>query len=105
MKGGDTGCPGKTSICGAVRGLLAGVDGALDERVDKELEPGVELEVDVLGTGSVHADEREVDLRLSGRRKLDLGLPSGLADTLNAAALPEISTPVSFLNSARMTPF
>jgi len=87
----------------AVQGLLAGVDGALDEGVDEGLELGAEeLEVDVLGTGSVHANEWEVDLRLSGRRKLNLGLLSSLTVTLNDRGVAgEIDTGILPHNSNR----
>ena len=78
----------------ASQGLLAGVDGALDKGVDEGLELGAEeLEVDVLGTRSVHANEREVDLHLSGGRKLDLGLLSSLTNALNSRGVAgEIDT-------------
>jgi hypothetical protein len=65
--------------------LLARFDGLRDESADEllELRTG-ELEVDVLGSGSVGGDVGKVDVGLSGRGKFDLGLFSGFTDTLDS---------------------
>ena len=85
---------------GITRSLLARVNSTLDERVGRGFELGTEqLEVDVLGVRSIHANERQVDLGLSGGRKPDLGPLGGLMNTLVS---PGRMTLVSSLNSARM---
>lgn len=89
---------------GIAQGRLAGVDGPLNEGVDRGLELGTEeFEVDVFGARTVHANERRVDLDLSDRRKLD---PWPSQRPREHAGRPwhrwRRSTPVSFLNSSRM---
>ena len=81
---------------GIVEGLLAGIDSALNNRVDEGLELGTEeLEVDVFGTRRIHANEGEVDLGLSGGQQLDLGLLGGLTNMLNSHSVTgEIDTSV-----------
>ncbi len=55
--------------------LLAGLHGAFDEIIDQRLELGPrQLHVEMLRTGLVGRDERQVDLGLHRARKLDLGL-------------------------------
>lgn len=64
------------------------LDSASDERVDKLLQLGTgELDVNVLSTRSIGCDEGQVDLSLNSRRQLDLGLLSGLTDTLDSHAV------------------
>ena len=55
----------------------------LNERVDEGVGLGTEIEVDALGTGSIHDNERKVGLSLSGR-KIDLGLLSSIMNTLDS---------------------
>ena len=70
-------------LCGRGKLGRATVDRALNERTDEGLElRAEELKVDVFGSRSVHSDEREVDLGLRGRGKLNFGLPSRLPNTL-----------------------
>jgi len=71
----------KTSI---LKGLLDGVNSALDQRVSKTLElRSGNLGVNVLGASSIGSDERKVNLSSRGRRQLNLSLLSSLSDTLN----------------------
>ena len=61
----------------------AAVNSALNERTNEGLKlRAEELEVDVFGSRSVHSNEREVDLGLRGRGKLDFGLLSCLPNAL-----------------------
>jgi hypothetical protein len=77
--GGDT---------GVLEGLAAGLDGAGDEGLNESLELGTgHLLVDVLGSGSISSDERQVDVGLESRGQLHLGLLSGLTDTLDSHAV------------------
>ena len=70
-------------LCGRGKLGRATVDRALNERTDEGLElRAEELKVDVFGSRSVHSDEREVDLGLRGRGKLNFGLPSRLPNAL-----------------------
>jgi len=83
----DLGNVGSLQV-GVFEGLADGLDGAGDERVHHLLKLGAgELGVDVLGTGSVGSDEGQVDVGLRGGRQLDLGLLSGLTDTLDGHAV------------------
>ena len=53
--------------CVCVTVVITTTDVALNERIDKGLELGTEeLEVDVFGTGSTHANKGKVDLGLRG---------------------------------------
>ena len=63
--------------------LPAGPDRLLDQVVDEllELRPG-ELQRQVLGSGGVRRDERQVDVRLHHRGELDLGLLGGFLEAL-----------------------
>ena len=73
---------------GILECLADGSSGAGDERVSKGLELSTgHLGVDVLGTGGVSGDEGKVDVSLEGGRQLNLGLFSGLADTLDGHAV------------------
>lgn len=73
---------------GVLQGLANGLDGSGNEGVDHLLELGTsELQVDVLGAGSVGSDERQVDVGLERRRQLNLGLLGSLTDTLNGHAV------------------
>jgi hypothetical protein len=81
---------------GIAEGLFARIDGTLNEGVDEGLELGTEeLEVDVFGARGVHSDEGEVDLGLSGGRKLNLGLLSGFTNTLDGHSIArEVDTSI-----------
>ena len=69
---------------GVIEGFLARVDGALNKGGSERLELGShELLVGVLRSTGAGQDKRQVDLRLSSRRKLNLGLFRSLTDTLN----------------------
>ena len=73
---------------GILKGLADGLSGAGNERVNQGLELSTgHLQVDVLGAGGVSSDEGQVDLGLEGRGQLDLGLLSGLTDTLDGHAV------------------
>ena len=73
---------------GILESLADGLNGAVDEGINHGLELSTgELLVDVLGAGGVGGDEGKVDVGLEGRRKLDLGLLGGLADTLDGHAV------------------
>lgn len=73
---------------GVLQGLANGLDGSGNEGVDHLLELSTsELQVDVLGAGSVGSDERQVDVGLERRRQLNLGLLSSLTDTLDSHAI------------------
>jgi hypothetical protein len=64
-------------------GLLGRADHALQEVPRQVLELGArELQVEVLGTGLVRGDERQVDLARRGGRELDLGLLGRLVQAL-----------------------
>ncbi|ROW05767.1 hypothetical protein VMCG_05263 [Cytospora schulzeri] len=73
---------------GVLEGLLDGLDGPADERVDHLLKLSTgELQVDVLGAGGISGDEGQVDVSLERRRQLDLSLLSSLTDTLDSHAV------------------
>lgn len=73
---------------GVLQGLANGLNGSGNEGVDHLLELSTsELQVDVLGAGSVGSDERQVDVGLERRRQLNLGLLSSLTDTLDSHAI------------------
>jgi len=73
---------------GVLEGLADGLDGPGDERIHHLLELSAgELGVDVLRSGSVGSDERQVDVGLGGGGKLNLGLLSSLTDTLDGHAV------------------
>ena len=73
---------------GILESLADGLNGPGDERIDQVLELSTgHLGVDVLGTGGIGSDEGQVDVGLQGRRQLDLGLLSGLTDTLDGHAV------------------
>lgn len=73
---------------GVLEGLADRLNSAADERVHHLLELSTsELGVDVLGSGGVGSDERQVDVGLRRGRKLDLCLLSGLTDTLDSHAV------------------
>lgn len=73
---------------GILQGLANGLDGSGNEGVDHLLELSTsELQVDVLGAGSVGSDERQVDVGLKRRGQLNLGLLSSLTDTLDSHAV------------------
>ena len=60
---------------GILERLAARLDGALDEIVDQRLELGArQLHRQMLRTGRIRRDERQVDFGLRRRRQLDLGL-------------------------------
>ena len=62
---------------------LAGCNGALDEIIHQAFELGAgELHGQVLGTGGIRRDERQVDFGLLRGRKLDLRLFGGFLQTL-----------------------
>lgn len=75
----------ETSI---LEGLADGFDGSVDQRLNHllKLRAG-ELQVDVLGAGSIGSDEGQVDVGLERGRKLNLGLLSSLTDTLDSHAI------------------
>ena len=65
------------------RALLDGPDDAVDERRGELVELGPrEVEVEVLGTVLVGADEGQVDVAAHRGRELDLGLLGGLVEAL-----------------------
>src|SRR5687768_11789836 len=69
-------------------GLLDGTDRLLDEVADKLLQLAPrERDDEVLRTGLVRRDERQVDLGLLGARELDLRLLRGLLQTLKRHAV------------------
>lgn len=73
---------------GILESLADGLNGALDKGIHHGLELSTgKLDVDVLGTGGISSDEGKVDVGLERRRKLDLGLLSGLADSLDGHAV------------------
>jgi hypothetical protein len=73
---------------GVLESLADGLNSAADERVHHLLElRAAELGVDVLGSGSVGSDERQVDVGLLRGRQLDLGLLGSLTDTLDSHAV------------------
>ncbi|KAF3068827.1 hypothetical protein CFAM422_007852 [Trichoderma lentiforme] len=75
----------ETSI---LEGLADGLDGSVDERLNHLLKlRASELQVDVLGAGSIGSDEGQVDVGLERGRKLNLGLLSSLTDTLDSHAI------------------
>lgn len=75
----------ETSI---LEGLTDGLDGSVDERLNHLLKlRASELQVDVLGAGSIGSDEGQVDVGLERGRKLNLGLLSSLTDTLDSHAI------------------
>src|SRR5690606_5409693 len=60
---------------GILDGHAAGFDGAVDQLFDQRLELGArDLQVQVLGTGRVGRDVRQVDFGLLAGRQFDLGL-------------------------------
>ncbi len=68
---------------GVRQGLLAGADGALEDVFAHLLETRAgELHQQVLGTGGVGRDERQIDLGFEQRGKLHLGLFSGFLEAL-----------------------
>ena len=69
---------------GVLEGLLDGRDGLVDEVRHQLLELGPrQLQAEVLGTGGIRGDERQVDLRLDRAAQLDLGLLRRLAQALD----------------------
>lgn len=73
---------------GILEGLADRVNGAGDEGVNHLLKLSTaKLHVDVLGAGGISSDERQVDVGLERRGKLNLGLLSGLTDTLDSHAV------------------
>ncbi len=63
--------------------LAARLDGLLDEIVDQRFELGAgQLHRQMLRTGLIGGDERQVDLGLRGRGQFDLGLFGSLFQTL-----------------------
>ncbi|KAH6607458.1 hypothetical protein Trco_003771 [Trichoderma cornu-damae] len=69
---------------GVLEGLANGLDGSVDEGLNHLLElRASELQVDVLGAGSVGGDEGQVDVGLERRGELNLGLLGSLADALD----------------------
>lgn len=71
-----------------LQGLANGVNSPGDERINQLLELSTgHLGVDVLGAGGISCDEGQVDLSLGGGGKLNLGLLSGLTDTLDSHAV------------------
>ena len=68
---------------GVLERHAARLDGLLDEVVDQRLELGAgELHREMLRTGGIRRDERQVDLGLGGGRQLDLGLLGGFLEPL-----------------------
>ena len=73
---------------GILQGLADGLNSTADERVHHLLKlSAAELGVDVLGTGSVGSDERQVNVGLRRRRKFNLCLLSSLTNTLDGHAV------------------
>lgn len=73
---------------GILESLADGLNGPGDKGLNQTLELGAgHLGVDVLGAGGVGGDEGKVDVGLEGRRQLNLGLLSGLTDTLDGHAV------------------
>ena len=70
------------------KGLLAWLDGAVDELANKafELSTG-DLGVDVLGTGGIGSDVWQANVGLLGAGELNLGLLGSLTDTLDGHAV------------------
>ena len=69
---------------GILESLADGLGGTADQGVNQGLELSTgHLQVDVLSTGGIGSDERQVDLSLEGRGQLNLGLLGGLTDTLD----------------------
>ena len=68
---------------GILQRLAAGLDGLLNEIVDQRLELGArQLHRQMLRTGLIGRDERQVDFGLRGRGQFDLGLFGGLFQAL-----------------------
>ena len=68
---------------GILQRLPARLDGLLDQVVDQRLELGAgELHGQMLRTGRVRRDERQIDFGLRGRRQFDLGLFGGFLQPL-----------------------
>src|SRR5690606_26508337 len=68
---------------GVLDGHAAGVDGALDQLFDQRFQLGArDLQVQVLGTGRVGRDVRQVDLGLLAGREFDLGFLGGFFQAL-----------------------
>ena len=66
-----------------LQGNSAGFDGPFDEIVDQRLELGAcDLQRQVLGSGGVSGNVRQVDFILLAGRKLDLGFFSGILEAL-----------------------
>src|SRR5690606_37989543 len=68
---------------GVLDGHAAGLDRAIDQFLDQRFQFGArDLQVQVLGTGSIGRDVRQVDFGLLAGRQLDLGLFSGFFQAL-----------------------
>ncbi len=76
------------------KSLLAWLDGAVNKLANETLKLSTgHLGVDVLRSGSIGSDVWQADVGLGGAGKLDLGLLSGLTDTLDShAVLGEVET-------------
>ena len=68
---------------GVLHGHAARLDAALDQLFDQRFQLGAgHLDLQVLGTGGISSDVRQVDVSLLGRRQLDLGLLGCFLQTL-----------------------
>src|ERR1700733_8349591 len=68
---------------GVLQGLAAGLDGLLDEVIDQCFELGArQLHRQLLRTGRIGGDERQIDFGLRGRGQFNLGLFGGLFQAL-----------------------